>query len=271
MFEDLQTTTIENANIAGSQVCLKHFLMTIHFLQCYPTEHEISAKFGIDEKTARKWIKFFVLRIHALKPQKVRCMHKYTLIHILLTIFLLTTLQIIWPRQWDNVYGASNFIISVDGTHCPIQEPQHDVLRINREYYSHKINRAALNYEVALSLFHDKIVWVSDPYPASTHDITVFRDNLIHLIPPNKKVIGDKGYNGLGEMNGRTNQGDNEVVRRFKRRARCRQETVNSRIKSFRCLQVPFHHQLGFHRDVFNAVCIVVQYQLDNGSGLLSV
>jgi hypothetical protein len=114
MFEDLQTTTIENAHIAGSQVCLKHFLMTIHFLQCYPTEHEISAKFGIDEKTARKWIKFFVLRIHALKPQKVRCMHKYTLIHILLTIFLLTTLQIIWPRQWDNIYGASNFIISVD-------------------------------------------------------------------------------------------------------------------------------------------------------------
>jgi hypothetical protein len=71
IFEDLQTTILPNARIEGSQICLKRFLMAIHFLQCYSTEHEISAKFGFDEKTARKWIKFFVLKVHALKPQKV--------------------------------------------------------------------------------------------------------------------------------------------------------------------------------------------------------
>lgn len=185
--------------------------------------------------------------------------------------FLSITLQIVWPQQWHEGNGDTDFIISVDGTHCPIQEPRHDVLRVDTSYFSHKINRAALNYEVALSLYDDKIVWVSNPYPASTHDITVFRENLINLIPLNKKVIGDNGYNGLGEILRRTNRGDDEVVRRFKQRARCRQESVNSRIKSFRCLQIPFHHQLEFHNDVFGAVCIVVQYQLDNGSGLFNV
>lgn len=145
------------------------------------------------------------------------------------------------------------------------------MLRVDTRYFSHKSHRAALDYEVALSLFHDKIVWVSEPYPAGTHDVTIFRANLIHLIPPNKKVIGDKGYNGPGDIVRRTNQGDDENMRKFKRRARCRQESVNSRIKSFRCLQVPFHHQLEFHKEVFGAICVVVQYQLDTGSGLFNV
>lgn len=159
----------------------------------------------------------------------------------------------------------------MDGTHCPIQEPAHEILRVDTNYFSHKLQRAALNYEIAVSLFHDKIVWVSQPYPAATHDITVFRENLIHLIPPNKKVIADKGYNGPEQMFRRTNRADDENVRRFKRRARCRQESVNSRIKSFRSLQVPFHHRLDFHKEVFGAICIIVQYQLDTGSGLMNV
>ena len=71
LFEDLKTTLIQNARIEGKHACLKHFLMAIHFMQCYPTEHEISARFKLDEKTARKWIKIFVMKIHALKPQKV--------------------------------------------------------------------------------------------------------------------------------------------------------------------------------------------------------
>lgn len=76
LFEDLQTTNIDIARIEGKSVSIKYFLMAINFMQCYPTEHELSALFKVDEKTARKWVKFYIKKIHSLKPQKV-CRHLF--------------------------------------------------------------------------------------------------------------------------------------------------------------------------------------------------
>jgi hypothetical protein len=42
LFEDLQTTNIENARIVGNAASIKYFLMSIYFMQCYPTEQELS-------------------------------------------------------------------------------------------------------------------------------------------------------------------------------------------------------------------------------------
>jgi hypothetical protein len=51
--EDLQTTNIAEARVDDMKV--HYFLMSIHFLKCYPTAEQQSALFKVDEKTARKW------------------------------------------------------------------------------------------------------------------------------------------------------------------------------------------------------------------------
>jgi DDE superfamily endonuclease len=164
------------------------------------------------------------------------------------------------------------FIVTVDGTHCPVYEPSHPDLVLDRSYFSHKFGSSGVNYEVALSIFESQVVWVSGPHPASIPDITVFRqeNGLGSLIQPGKFAIADQGY--LGDERIRTrNRRDTADVRLFKERAKSRQETFNARLKNFDCLGTRFKHQLNFHRFVFTAVCVLCQYQLENGSPLFEV
>lgn len=68
-------------------------------------------------------------------------------------------------------------MISVDGTHCPIQEPTkgHKYSK-NPRYYSHKFNSAGLAYEVAVFIFTNNIVWINGPFPAGLGDDTIFAE-----------------------------------------------------------------------------------------------
>ena len=78
------------------------------------------------------------------------------------------------------VAGISYFqhIASVDGTHCRIEEPTLDSFEEQRKCHSRKFESAGLDYEVALSLYQQKCVWIKGPYPAGKPDITVFRKKL---------------------------------------------------------------------------------------------
>ncbi len=60
----------------------------------------------------RDWCCFFVEKIQALKAEKI-----------------------VWPEE--NV-GDDIYAITVDGTHCWIQEPQHPTWSQDSRYFSHK-------------------------------------------------------------------------------------------------------------------------------------
>ena len=68
-----------------------------------------------------------------------------------------------------------------------------------------------------------------------------------------------------------TNPRDTLTVRRFKNRARARHETINGRIKSFQVLDVPYRHRELNHASVFEAVCVAVQYDMENGHPLFDM
>ena len=137
-------------------------------------------------------------------------------------------------------------------------------------YYSHKSNHAGLNYEIAVSLTQSRIVWVSGPHPAGTGDLEVFRNGLKALIPEGSRVIADKGYRGE-QCISTPNDLDEAHIRRYKSRARARHETVNGRIKNFKAVSQRFHHSRAVHGPVFEAVCVVVQYQFDTGVELFQI
>jgi hypothetical protein len=72
IFEDLQTTEIAEARVDAKSLCVNAFLMSLHFLKCYPTENQRSGIFQICKRTARKWGWFYCRKIQALKKEKVR-------------------------------------------------------------------------------------------------------------------------------------------------------------------------------------------------------
>ena len=82
------------------------------------------------------------------------------------------------------------------------------------KWYSHKHNRAGVSYEVVIDVCANRSIWIAGPYPASTHDITIFcggtqisqikhnnksywdQNALYFKIPEGIKLIGDSGYRG---------------------------------------------------------------------------
>ena len=138
LFYRLQTTDIPEArldcSILGVEKTLNYFFMTICFLANYPTEEkmESSMSFKPSEQT---------FQTHAWAIiEKIYHLHKEV---------------IVWPSWWGNPdnpqAGETNFIITVDGTHCLIWEPTLDTFKEQRKFFSHKFKTAGLDYEVALS------------------------------------------------------------------------------------------------------------------------
>jgi hypothetical protein len=194
---------------------------------------------------------------------------------------ILLTSQIVWPSRWTPGHvDFSNddipvFLITVDGVHCRVHEPKHPTKSKDKSYYSHKFKQSALNYELGVSVFDNALVWLNGPSKASLHDISIFRapNGLKDTIPQGKRVIADRGYCSKHDAGviSTPNSHDMPNVRRFKSRARARHESFNGKIKNFKCLAECFRHELTNHKIAFEAICVICQYQLENGSPLFDV
>ena len=184
---------------------------------------------------------------------------------------LLVMLQIIWPTDLIDSLEVPTILFSIDGTHCQIQEPKHETHTRDPAYYSHKFKRAAYNYKLVISVHTNQLVWMNGPFPAGKNDLSVFQTKgLRNKMKANLRLVADGGYTGEAHLL-TPNQYDNQALKGFKSRARARHETFNSRIKVFKALAVPFRHKLDRHKCTFEAVCVLVQYQLENGSPLFDI
>ena len=158
--------------------------------------------------------------------------------------------------------------MSVDGIHCRINEPIDPIYSKNKKFYSHKFNQAALNYEIGVSVHYSKIMWMNGPFPAAMNDVTIYQEHgLKAAIPEGKTVVADCGYCGQAEV-ATPNRQDTAEVQTFKSCARARHKSLNSRIKNFKTLAERFRHRLEKHQAAFEAVCVICQYQMENGSPL---
>jgi hypothetical protein len=247
IWEDLQTTTIAEAQLDASLkggANIKNFLRSCHFLKRYKTEQERKVDSGNSKKTVRKWTWFFLAKIKALREQKI-----------------------VWPDNW-----TSNFIISMDGVHCNYHEEKHPTLSKNPALFSHKYNGPGLMYELALSLYDSKLVWLKGPISAGTSDLAVYKSDLKQRIPVGKKIIVDRGYRDKKDPRLVTpNSHDSPELQTFKARARMRQEAFHTRLKRFDCLTDEFRHDRVKHGLCFESVCVIVCYEMEMGKPMWDV
>ena len=110
--------------------------------------------------------------------------------------------------------------------------------------------------------------------PGENSDLQIFckeNDGLKSKIPDGTKVIGDRGYRGEQEKVSIQNPHDRASVKAFKKRSRARHESFNGRIKQFKVLAEQFRHTVPKHQAVFEDVCIILQYEMENGHPLFKV
>lgn len=91
------------------------------------------------------------------------------------------------------------------------------------------------------------------------------------MMPTGKIGIADKGYRGESELLTMSSSLDAPEVREFKSRALARHEKFNGQLKNFGCLSEQFRHGLERHQMCFQAVTVICQCQLENGSPLMAV
>jgi hypothetical protein len=189
--------------------------------------------------------------------------------HYLRKLQALKSEEIVWPDDW----GSDIWIITVDGTHCWIEEPTHPDWSQDRTYYSHKYNKAGVNYELGISIPYSRFVWMNGPFKSDKSDSSIFRDKGLKekLRSIGKKAIGDRVYNGHKKECSTYNAHDCHGVRKFKSRALERHENFNNMTKRFGCLSGRFRHGVEQFASCFEAICVICQYQLEDDMPLFDV
>jgi hypothetical protein len=167
------------------------------------------------------------------------------------------------------------FIISGDCVHCGTAEARKVQ---TTKIYSHKTYGPAYAYELGIAIFENRLVWIAGPFLASVHDITMFcneddpENSLKAQILEGKRIIADAGYKGEAPgIVSISRPSDSKEVCTFKNRVRARHESFNDRIKSFRILDERFCHGKALHRQVFESVCVLVQFDMENGHPLMEI
>jgi DDE superfamily endonuclease len=246
IWEDLQTTDDDCAFVEDKYLNPRYFLMALNHLRKYPTEDDRESQWDISPKTGRQWVWFYCRKIQALKLTKI-----------------------VFPDEWGN----DIWIITVDGTHCWINEPQHPDWSQDRQYYSHKFAKAGINYELGIAIGTSRLVWMNGPFKAGANDAKIFRDHglLARLEAIGKKAIGDRGYRGYHHACSTYNPHDGRNVKKFKSRSLKRHETFNLLTKRFKCLDGRFRHGVDAFATCFEAVCVICQYMTEANCPLFDV
>ena len=248
IFDAIQSEDLGQARIANPNP--RYLLLALFYLKKYPTKHEMAGFLNGSEGTALSQSKRYVRAIQALKEKKI---------------------------TWD--FGGKEvpdevFMVSVDGVHCSIWEPRKQP---STGWYSKKMNKAGLSYEIGIAVFHNKCCWINGPFPAGHNDWKIFtsENGLASKIPEGHLCVGDQGYRYDAKKCSTYNAFDSEEVNHFKSRVKARHESFNSRLKSFRILSTAFRStgttRLEKHKAVFEAACVLVQYEMENDRPLFKV
>jgi hypothetical protein len=130
-----------------------------------------------------------------------------------------------------------------------------------------------LKYEIAFDVYHSKVVLINGPFRGGERDKNIFGFALKAKVKCSKKVITGQVYGNksLAEDYKKLSLPDPmdaSELNNFKSWARLCEETFNGRLKFFGALCQTFRHNPDNHVHTFEAICVIVQYQMDNGSKL---
>jgi hypothetical protein len=252
IWKDLTETLIEDARLDEKEKTekgLKMFLIASFFLFTYPKNRGlIQSRFNVCKTyCGGKKLWHWVSKIAALKARKI---------------------------YWDPVLDDPNsetFVITIDGTDKKMWEPtSHPRYNVDKGVFSKKFAHAAQTFEIGLSIYRNKIVWISGPHRAGKGDLVIFREGLKYMIANGKLAIVDLGYQSSEpdeQMLSVPSHLDSKELYNFKSRARLRHETLNGRIAAFKSMSDTFRHGKEKMKLAFEAVAVIVQYQMDNGEG----
>lgn len=178
----------------------------------------------------------------------------------------LKAIKILWPIHLDEP-DSEIFVVSVDGTDFRTREISNEEFNQVKGNCSHKFRHCALRYEIAISVRTGFVVWINGPFRGAACEKTIYTRGLAKKIKEGKLCISDGGYAGCDKVS-MPNYREPKELRRFKTLIRTRHESFNGRVTGFRCLQETFQYAPTQHVICFEAVVVMLQYQIELGHPL---
>jgi hypothetical protein len=228
----------------------RHLLWAFVLLKTYGTQPVCRCICGWPaEKDYREWSWYFVGRIADLQADVIKL-----------------------DNRFDGYQAGTHCLISVDCIDCMINEPW----PFDEKWYSQKFNGPGVKYEIAVCIKTGYIVWMNGPFEASHSDGTICINKLLPLLADDEGVEVDSGYKGHDKFK-RPETANSRDGRKKKSVVRGRHENVNSRLKIFDVLNIPFRHlnprnkMMEKHGKCFSAVVVVTQLKFENGESLYEV
>ncbi len=138
----------------------------------------------------------------------------------------------------------------------------------SKKWYSFKDNDPGLRYEIALCIETGNIVWGHGGVPCSKYsDLKLAREVFVHMLEPNERAIADDGYMDNNYfVNPRNSQNYPKI-----KKILARHETINKRLKQWKCLGSRFRHPLYRHPLCFHAILNITQIRIGNGAQLFEL
>lgn len=247
------------------QIDPKEFFMTLYWWKSYQEEYLMESRWKWHPETIRKKLYNVCGELAKRKSDKI---------------------------VFGNFDERQVFLASIDCVHFEWEECRTSP---GSHWYSHKHNGPGVSYEVCVDTIKNRIVWTNGPFPAATHDITIFRGgrkkdgeenwkrtSLYHKVPEGKRLVGDSGYAGEPDKISITLAGHSPETKELFARFKSRGETLFRGYKSLNiCGGDAFRHKgkqgggaqerLAVHKLVFDAITVVMQYNMENGRGLFDV
>lgn len=166
-------------------------------------------------------------------------------------------------------------MLGVDGTDCKTTKQGKEP----KAFWDYKFRSSGLRYEVGVSIIGGDICWVQGPLPPGDwNDVTIFRGALKNALAEEgtgERVEADDGYRGEDPEYCKTPCGiwhdQSEESLALRSRVRRRHETINKRLKQFKCLSETFRHDILFHGYCFRAVAVLTQLSINHGKPLFPI
>ena len=184
------------------------------FLHVYSTEEVHCRIVGmLDPGTFRKWCWCMLEKIAVLKIEIIKLDNRF--------------------EKWD----GAQCLMSIDGVDCMVMEPW----PFDSKMYSQKFNGPGVKCEVGVCIKTGHVVWLNGPFVASSDDAAIFKETLANLLADDEGVEVDAGCKGHDKFKAPVTA-SSRVHRKEKSVVRGRHENINSRLKIFNVLNVPFRH-----------------------------
>jgi len=125
-------------------------------------------------------------------------------------------------------------------------------------WWPFKLNRAAVRYEIAISIPTGWIVWINGPFPARLYSNWIAIEcGLLDNLRPGEKVIVDSGYHGHNDIFVRP-RGVHNNYKKMKSDSRAHHKAINCMFKEWNILQNCFRYSIQKHGIVFGAIANII-------------